>query len=233
LIYFYFNTEIRYEVLRQVQRTLLSSETVRRSSAGETLSTRLSTFRRSISRHRQSSLQARNERRRLNQQQIKAALPVEPVKENNECLCPCWMKGMPPKKIVRIEDQQQQQQFKITMLEQTHIQENPMVIISDDDFAEIIVPLVMASRGTIDNEGMTCDTVILKNEAEEDEVLSDENDVTFHQSSFHNEPTSIGSNHSPVLHHRPPPFQRQRSNSDGIGLLHTSSDPFSDRKSLK
>lgn len=229
MIYFYFNTEIRYEVLRQVQRTLLSSETVRRSSAGETLSTRLSTFRRSISRNRQSSLQARNERRRMNQQNKSSPPPVEPpIKEKDPCLCPCWMKGTPVKKTVRIDEP-----GKSPMMEPMQTQENPICVLPDDDLAEIIAPLIGPMKGTIDNEGMTCDTVILKNEADDDEGLSDENDVTIQQSSFHAEPTSTTSNHSPIMLHRPLLFQRQRSHSDGCGFFHGISTPFSDRKSLK
>ncbi|CAF4532157.1 unnamed protein product [Rotaria sp. Silwood2] len=60
LIYFYFNTEIRSEVVRQFQRTLLSNDAVRRSSGGDTLSTRLSVFRISLNRRRRSSNPNRN-----------------------------------------------------------------------------------------------------------------------------------------------------------------------------
>ena len=219
MIYFYFNTEIRYEVLRQVQRTILSSDAVRRSSAGETLSTRLSTFRRSISRHRQSSIPNRHERRRLNQRKSSPPRP---------CLCPCWMKEKLPKKPIRTDEQR-----KTPAITRMNIQENLLPIILDEDLPELTSPLVSpAIKGAIDNEGMTCDTVILKNETEDDEVLSDENDVTIHQSSFHAEPTSTGSNHSPLMS-RCQQFQRQRSNSEGNGGLKINLNRFTDRTSLK
>lgn len=233
MIYFYFNTEIRYEVLRQVQRTILSSDTVRRSSTGETLSTRLSTFRRSISRNRQSSGPSRHERRRPN-----TSLSLRPIQEKRKktttSLCPGWVKRLLLKKSIPDESPQQ------ILVEQNPCHEvSPAVVpdsIPEEDGDAVTSPMIVqirASGGPIDTDGHTCDTMLLKNGQEDDDLLSDENDVTIHLSSFQAEQTSSLSNHTPLLT-RYKHFQRQRSNSEGHnGLSPFSSNAFADNKSLQ
>jgi hypothetical protein len=231
LIYFYFNTEIRYEVIRQVQRKILSSDAIRRSSAGETLSTRLSTFRRSISRNRQSSIPTRQERRRPN-----TSLPLKPIPEKKKTtsICPGWVKRLLLKKTIPEEPPKQ------ILIEHNPCHEiSPAVVpqsIPEEEGDAVTSPMIVqirASGGPIDTDGYTCDTVILKNDREDDELLSDENDVTIHQSSFQAEQTSSISNHTPLLT-RYKHFQRQRSNSEGhTDLSRFSSNAFADNKSLQ
>ncbi|CAF1248334.1 unnamed protein product [Adineta steineri] len=238
LIYFYFNTEIRYEVLRQVQRTILSSDTIQRSSTGETLSTRLSTFRRSINRHRQSSLQNRNERRRTNTSYPRSSLqkPTHDIwgKKCLALICPCLNKKSTKKKTF-VELQQQQQLVQQNILNDTSPAVVPELIIDDDDRGGVSSPLVIHTRshkGAIDNDGMTCDTVLIKNESEDQELLTDENDVTIQHSSFYIEPISLSSNNIPITIHTNN-LQRTRSNSEGYLLKNLSSKHFADNKSLK
>jgi hypothetical protein len=76
---------------------------------------------------------------------------------------------------------------------------------------------------------MTCDTVLIKNEYEDEELLTDENDVTIQHSSFHGE---LSSNHTPILI-RLNNLQRNRSNSDGYVLKDSLLNHFTDSKSLK
>ncbi|CAF1031034.1 unnamed protein product [Rotaria sordida] len=238
LIYFYFNTEIRYEVLRQVQRAIISNETVRRSSAGDTLSTRLSTFRRSISRQRHPSIPNRNERRRMNISYRNSSSIIKSKHETwwRKCLisiCPCLLIE---KKHFQEEEQQRQQQQQ-QQIEQNHLNEIIPTIVSelivvDDNRCGVSSPLIVqirSTKGAIDNDGITCDTVLMKNENEDYELLTDENDVTIQQSSFHPEQTSSS---SPIIIHLNN-LQRHRSNSDGYVLKVLSSSYFADNKSLK
>jgi hypothetical protein len=217
LIYFYFNTEIRYEVLRQIQRTLLSNDTVRRSSAGDTLSTRLSVFRISMSRHRHSSIPNRNEKRRT----TNTFSPTPVLKTRQICgrkflafICPClWNKNK------LLEQEQTRQRPSIEQINQQN-ETSPATspnLLSDDDLAGVTDPLLVQSRlskGTIDNDGLTCDTVLIKHGIDYDELLSDENDVTFHQTSFTGEQTSSISNHTPLPIRNNINNQPGQSNSD-------------------
>lgn len=232
LIYFYFNTEIRYEVLRQVQRAILSNDTVRRSSAGDTLSTRLSTFRRSISRHRHSSIPNRNERRRMNN----AYSNRQTIKPTNDkcwgkcytCICPCSNKTRVQKKYF-----QDEQPVEQNNLNETSPAVSPELVVVDDagGVSSPLIVQVRSNRGAIDNDGMTCDTDLMKNEQEDYELLTDENDVTIQHSSVHAEPTSSSSYHTPISIRLNPP-QRQRSNSEGYILKKLSANHLSDNKSL-
>ncbi|CAF1038987.1 unnamed protein product [Rotaria sp. Silwood1] len=234
LIYFYFNTEIRYEVLRQVQRAIITSETVRRSSAGDTLSTRLSTFRRSISRHRHSSIQNRNnERRRMNTSYPNTSI----IKSKHKTwwrkflilICPCLIKKFNEERNLQEEQQP---------VEQNNLNEITPVIVPElvviDDNGGVTSPLIVqicSTKGAIDNDGLTCDTVLMKNENEDYELLTDGNDVTIQQSSFHTEQIS-SSNHTPIsidLNN----LQRKRSNSDSYVLKNLLSSHFPDNKSLR
>jgi hypothetical protein len=72
----------------------------------------------------------------------------------------------------------------------------------------------------------------MRHEHDDDELLSDENDVTIQQSSFHAEPSSISSDHTP-LSVRFNTLQRKRSNSEGYNLKDLSSNQSADSKSLK
>jgi hypothetical protein len=236
LIYFYFNTEIRQEVLRQVQRTLLSNDTVRRNSAGDTLSTRLSVFRISISRRRHSSIPNRSEKRRT-------TLPYSPpppvLKAHQICwkkflafICPCLIKK------TQISEQEQVEQQRQQSVEPTNqLNENSPASLPNskpnDDIGDAITPLLVQTRpskGTIDNDGLTCDTLIMKNEHDYDEILSDENDVTIHQTSFTSEHESFVPSPTPV------PIRnnhRIRSKSDGHTLKELASKYLADNKSLR
>ncbi|CAF3398188.1 unnamed protein product, partial [Rotaria sp. Silwood2] len=233
LIYFYFNTEIRYEVLRQVQRALISNETVRRSSAGDTLSTRLSTFRRSISRHRHSSIQNRNERRRMNPSYPNSSI-IKPKHKTcwRKCLtliCPCIIKKLIEKRNL----QEEQQPAELNNLNEITPAIVPELVVVDDTggVSSPLIVQIRSTKGAIDNDGITCDTVLMKNDNEDYELLTDENDVTIQQSSFHAEQTS-SSNHTPISI-RLKNLQRQRSNSDGYVLKGLSSSHFADNKSLR
>jgi hypothetical protein len=225
LIYFYFNTEIRYEVLRQVQRTILSNDPVQRSTAGETLSTRLSTFRRSISRHRHSSIPNRHERRRT-QNSLPSPTLIKPAhgiwwKKCFRLICPCLLKDLIKKR------NPLQQIFEQNNLNETSPAVVPEIIV-DEDLRCVSSPLI-GFKGPIDNDGMTCDTVLMKNDNDDDDLLTDENDVTIQQSSFQGE---LSSDHTPASI-RVNNKQRNRSNSDGYILKDLSPSHFADSKSLR
>ncbi|CAF3843889.1 unnamed protein product [Rotaria magnacalcarata] len=232
LIYFYFNTEIRFEVLRQVQRVILSNETVRLSSAGDTLSTRLSTFRRSISRHRRSSIQNRNERRRMNNTSYANSSLTKSNQKTcwSKCLtliCPCFVG-----KIVEKKSRQDEQPVEQNNLYEPSPALAPQVCVIDD-IGGVSSPLLVQTRstkGVIDNDGMTCDTDLMKHEYSE--LLTDENDVTIQQSSFQAEQPSSSSYHTPLPVRSKTP-QRNRSNSDGQILTGLSSNHFADNRSLR
>ncbi|CAF1407246.1 unnamed protein product [Adineta steineri] len=245
LIYFYFNTEIRYEVLRQVQRTLLSNDTVRRSSAGDTLSTRLSVFRISFSRHRHSSIPMRNEKRRTTSSfSSRRTLTARQIcwRKFLAFICPCLISNVNKKLLEQEhEHRQAQHQQKRPSVEPNNYQlenspGNPPNLTNDDDIGGISSPLLKqnrSSKGTIDNDGLTCDTLVVKNgiddEVLSDEILSDENDVTIHQTSITGEHTSSISNHTPL----PIRNNLTRSNSDEHLEEKSISKDFIDNKSLE
>ena len=231
MIYFYFNTEIRYEVLRQVQRTILSNDTIHRSSTGETLSTRLSTFRRSISRHRQSSLQARQQDRRRTNLSSGHSSPTKPTpdfwrKKSLALLCPCVNQTTARKKHLSEQAAPHQQQT----VEKNHFNDTLPAIVPDiiveDDLGGQSSPLI-SLKDTIENDNMTCDTMLTKNENEDQELLTDENEVTIHQTSCSVSSVNIAKD---IQMNR---LQRTRSNSEG-NLPNSSSLKHShDNKSLK
>jgi len=104
--------------------------------------------------------------------------------------------------------------------------------IIDDDLGGISSPLIIqihSPKGTIDNDGMTCDTVLIKNEYEDEDLLTDENDVTIQHSSSYGE---LPSNHTPVLIPLKN-LQRNRSNSDGYVLKDSLLNHLADSKSLR
>lgn len=231
LIYFYFNTEIRYEVLRQVQRTILSNDTIQRSSTGETLSTRLSTFRRSINRHRQSSLQARQQERRRTNLSTGHSSSAKPTpdfwrKKSLALFCPCVNQTITRKKHLPEQASLHRQQN----IEQHRLNDTSPAIVPDiiveDDIGDPSSPLV-SPKDIIENDNMTCDTMLMKNENEDQELLTDENEVTIHQTSFSVSSVNVAKD---IQLNR---LQRTRSNSEG-NLPNSSSTKHShDNKSLK
>ena len=95
------------------------------------------------------------------------------------------------------------------------------------------MPLLSTSNSpqqTIEREDLTCDTVLMKNENESDELLSDANDVTFHQTSFTADQVSMNSTHTPLL---PVRIHRTRSKSDGHNGDETTAHISADNKSLR
>ena len=234
MIYFYFNTEIRHEVLRQVRRTILTNDSIRRSSAGDTFSTRLSTFRRSINRYRQSSVP---NRRRTPGSHLSPSDPkTTPEVWWKKCLtflCPCLLKDSS-----KSDDHldQQQQNMEPNNFNEASPATVPEMLLDDDDLggdvAGVSTPLVVQirlSKNAIDNDGATCDTVLMKNEHEEEELWSDENDVTVQNSSSFGEMPSSSTSTGIPLHQ----LQRNRSNSEGHALKYASTGYFDDCQSLR
>lgn len=105
-------------------------------------------------------------------------------------------------------------------------------LLADDDQDGVTSPLIVQThlvKNSIDNDGLTCDTVVVKNEHEvyDDELLSSENDVTIHQSS-----TIL--NHSPLLpRNNTNEDFRIRSKSDGHTLKELTANYLADNKSLR
>lgn len=241
LIYFYFNTEIRHEVLRQVQRTLLTNDNVRRSSAGDTLSTRLSVFRISFSdrRRRQSSIPNRNDKQRT----ISTSPSSLTFKTHEICwrkfcsfICPCLHI-----RTTKIVEQDQPRLFHEINNNNNNnnnhheqIQNQPAITIEEN---ALIEPLLSENRlvktTTVDTDGLTCDTDIIKHE-HDDEHLSSANDVTIHQTSIISDQHSSMSNHTPSLERDSidNDDSRVRSKSDGHTLKHLAVKYAQDNKSL-
>ena len=216
-----------------MERTLQRNDSVRRSSAGETLSTRLSTFRRSITRHRHSSMVNRNERRRQNPayQNVsltKSSRTIE-ARKPLASLCPCWTKSVGQRNRHVLEEPPVEpnnpHDMLLAVVPESTPEDDPTLATAS------LVPQIHASKGAIDSDGHTCDTIIMKHDNEEDEPLSDENDVTIQQSSFQADPTSVSSNHTPSLA-RSTHFQRPRANSEGCVLSSSSPNQLVDRRSL-
>jgi hypothetical protein len=141
--------------------------------------------------------------------------------------CPCLIKDLLKKKNLP----EQQQTMEQNNLNDTLPATIPEFIV-DDDLGGVSSPLVIqirSSKGAIDNDGMTCDTVLIRNEYGDEDLLTDENDVTIQQSSYHAE---LPSNHTPIsipLNN----LQRHRSNSDGYILKNSLLNHFADNKSLR
>lgn len=87
-----------------------------------------------------------------------------------------------------------------------------------------------SEKGIIDNDGTTCDTVLVKNEYEDEELLTDENDVTIQHSSSHGE---IPSNYYTPVSIRLTNLPRNQSNSEEYVLKNLTLNHFSDSKSLR
>ncbi len=242
MIYFYFNTEIRHEVLRQVQRTLSRNENVRGSSTGDTLSTRLSVFRKSLSRHRKSSTPNRSEKRR-------PTMPLSPpvvLKTRQICwrkclafICPCLFNNN--NNLLEAEQQQPERRLSIHPMNHRQnetapgLQSNLIPDDYDDDVGGIASPLLIqnhSTKGLIDNDALTCDTVVVKNESDDD-LLSSENEVTIHQTSSTGDQISMISNHTPLLARENSEDYRSRSKSDGHTLKELAMKYSSDNKSLR
>ncbi len=148
------------------------------------------------------------------------------------------------KKTLEQEQEQEQAQRRLSMEVTNHQNDiSPVLqanLISDDNPDGIISPLLIKNdpiKGLIDNDGLTCDTDIIKNENEayDDELLSDENDVTIHQTtSYGGEKTSSISNRSPLLtrNNNTEDF-RIRSKSDGHTLKDLALKYADDNKSLR
>ncbi|CAF1352558.1 unnamed protein product, partial [Didymodactylos carnosus] len=226
LIYFYFNTEIRQEVLRQLQRTtwISSTDNVRRSS-GETFSTRLSTFRMSFTRRHRASSKDKGAKKELkvNYQhpELEQRHPEPTVshplrrrswleKLNIFCNCPSrepTSRNDQPK----LEHQQQH----------------------GPEHDDLVVPLLTNQQIGIEPDVQTCDTLmrldddITRQETNDDDVTmeyettTDENVQSSQQQSSH------------------PSFIRDKSNSDSY--IASSNEPeikhplkrMSDTKSLQ
>jgi hypothetical protein len=193
-----------------------------------------------LSRRRQSSIPNRNEKRRTTNPY--STPPV--LKTHQICwrkflafICPC-LSNINNKTNQTLEQEQQQQNQPRLSIEPINQQNeiSPIIqsnLIYDDDPDGIISPLLIENhprKNLVDNDGLTCDTVIVKNENEDydDELLSDENDVTIQQ-------TSIISNHSPLLTHNNNNNQdyRFRSKSDGHTLKELALKCTADNKSLR
>ena len=222
LIYFYFNTEIRHEVLRQVRRTILTNDSIRRSSGGETFSTRLSTFRRSITRYRRQS--AGPNRRRTS---TPKTTPEVWWKKCLTFLCPCLIKDS-----MKFDDlpDTRQQTIETNQFNDTSPATVPEVLLDDGEVG-LSSPLVVqtrSSKSAIDNDGATCDTELVRNEHEQ-ELWSDENDVTVQHSSCGELPSTSSTSMGIRLNE----LQRNRSNSDGYALKYISSNYFDDCQSLR
>jgi hypothetical protein len=197
------------------------------------LSTRLSTFRRSITRHRHSSIQNRSERRRTNVSYPSPSLtkPTYRIwwKKYLAFICPCFIKDLFKKKT--LPEQQQHELVEQNNLNETLPAIVPQLII-DDDLGGVSSPFfvnIRSPKGGIDNDDVTCDTVLIKNENEDQELLTDENDVTIELSSFCAEPTL---NNIPIEidFHK---LQRNRSNSEGYILKSSVLNRCADNQSLK
>lgn len=240
LIYFYFNTEIRHEVFRQVQRTLLRHDTVRRSSAGETLSTRLSVFRISLNRRRQSSIPNRHDRRRTT---MPTTLPSVSKKHRNHCrkflisICPCLFKNSKP--ITRDRSRGQFPTEPINPNEISPIIQTNLTPIDDlgGQTSSLIIP-TDTTKDAFDNEGLTCETLLTKNTHEsndDDDVLSDENDVTFHHTSFNGEQNSLIFNPTPsaIRKANSKDNVRHRSRSDEHRFKELTMDDIEENKPLR
>ncbi|CAM4785201.1 unnamed protein product [Rotaria magnacalcarata] len=244
LIYFYFNTEIRTEVLRQVQRTLSSNDALRHSSVGETLSTRLSVFRISLNRRRHSSNQ-----NRIGKCRTTATYSPPPVLNQSQaywrnvsaCICPCSINKINDrnKNINEILEQVNEPQQRLSIELKTEENEMTPVIqtnlLSDDNDGEGVTTTLSLhgrpSKGTIDIDGLTCDTVVMKNENEE--LLSDANYVTIHQSSFSGGATPTLSHPRLSIARNNDTNYHVRSKSDGRDLKELLPKFSDDNKSLK
>jgi hypothetical protein len=140
--------------------------------------------------------------------------------------------------------QEQEQEQRRQSIEPANYQNEPVPpklsnLTLDDDTNGLTLPLLVQTQqskdNTIDNEDTTCDTVIMKNEHEYDGIISDENDVTIHQSSCSGEQSSVISNHTPLLgrHDNKNNYHRIRSKSDENVLKEFTSNYSADNKSLR
>jgi hypothetical protein len=194
-------------------------------------------FRISISRRRHSSTPNRSEKRRTTLPSNRP--PTPPVLKTHQIcwrkflafICPCLFKQYP---IIEHEQQIQQSIEPINNLNEISPTNLPNSKPNEDDTGDVISPLIVQthrSKGAIDNDGLTCDTVVMKQENDDDdELLSDENDVTIHLTSFTSEHGSSISNHTPL------PIRnnhRIRSKSDGHTLKELASKYLADNKSLR
>lgn len=109
-----------------------------------------------------------------------------------------------------------------------------MQLTPDEEAAGVRAPLLMqtrASRGTIDNEGMTCDTLIVRHGID-DELLSDENDVTFHRTSTGEHASSI-SNHTPILSRKSLADDEHQQSESASALVDAAPGRLGDDASLR
>jgi hypothetical protein len=125
---------------------------------------------------------------------------------------------------------QQQQTMEQNNLNDTLPALDPDLLVNDDPggISSPLVVQIRSSKVAIDNDGMTCDTVIIKNDREDEELLTDENDVTVQHSSSHDEFPCNQAAISIRLNN----LQLNRSNSDGYILKHSSFNHFDDNKSV-
>lgn len=142
-------------------------------------------------------------------------------------VCPCFMKKFLERQT--LQDEQPVEQNNVHEASPVSVPE--LVVV--DDSGGVTSPLIVQTRltrGAIDNDGMTCDTVLVKNE--DSEQLTDENDVTIQQSSCQSEQPSSSSYHTPTSI-RLINLQRNRSSSEGHILIGLPSKDCTDNKSLR
>ncbi|CAF0945021.1 unnamed protein product [Rotaria sordida] len=239
LIYFYFNTEIRSEVVQQFHRTLLSNDALRRSSAGDTLSTRLSVFRISLNRRRRSSNQNRSEKSR------KTTLCSSPqVLSTRQIywrkflvfICPCLFNNNNNKTLEQVNEPQQRLSIKPINYQNETLPIIQINLTSDDNIDDRRSSLLLqkrSSKGIIDNDRPTCDTLIAKNENDNEDLSTDANDVTINQTSFAGEQTSIILNNTSLLTRNDINNHHIRSKSTGCNSNERASTYVDDNKSLR
>ncbi|CAF3420437.1 unnamed protein product [Rotaria sp. Silwood1] len=248
LIYFYFNTEIRLEVVRQFQRTLLSTDAIRRSSAGDTLSTRLSVFRISLNRRRRrSSNQNRTEKYRTTiSSSSPQVLTTRQIywKKFLIFICPCLFNknnnndNNNNNNNIETLEQLYEPEKQLSIEPINHQNEtSPIIqinIISDDNDTSTrrssLLVKNTSSKDIIDNDGLTCDTVLMKNENEE--LLSNASDVTINQTSFSGEQPSMTLKNTPLLTPNNINNHYIRLKSDEHNSKELASRSFNDHQSL-
>lgn len=109
------------------------------------------------------------------------------------------------------------------------ILDDDLGVVGDAGLSSPLVVQVRSSKSAIDTDGATCDTELIRNEHEEQELWSDENDVTVQHSSCGELPSTSSTSMGIRLNQ----LQRNRSNSEGHALKYISSSYFDDSQSLR
>lgn len=203
------NTEIRQEVSRQFQRSLLLNDAVRRGSNGEMLTNRFRLINFSlpnIVRDRRRSDTTRNSEANWSRSEVCC-------KKLFGWLCPCLL-NWSSNQLSRNDQRSSRREMALKPI-QTSCLTSPTV-----------VPLLTIDEETgqqpIEREGTTCDTLLIKKERESEDVLSDENDVTYQQTSFTADQSSIIVTSTPVTNRHPKNNKKGISENDGLRLSTSS-----------